>query len=271
MSGDAAGIVPTTWPAVIHRLAATALGLFILVIGLIALRNRKLPGQSVAVPLALFALMLFLAGLGFRTPSAMLPMITMGNLLGGMVMLALLWWLSQRARPPPSIFGKTNVSIRPWAVLGMIIVVSQIALGGWVSANFAALSCPTLPGCNEVSWLSTTLREAFDPFRELDVDQGGKVVPAPYLQAIHMAHRFGAVITAVYLGGLGIWAFSAGDRYRTTGMAILVLLGLQIGLGVSAVVFSLPLLLVTAHNGVAALLLLSVVDLHHLSHTESLL
>jgi len=70
---------------------------------------------------------------------------------------------------------------------------------------------------------------------------------------------------------LGIWAFIAGDRYRTTGIAILVLIGLQIGLGVSAVVFSLPLLLVTAHNGVAALLLLSVVNLHYLSHTESLL
>jgi cytochrome c oxidase assembly protein subunit 15 len=284
----AAHLVPP-WATVTHRLAASTLGLLVLGIVASALRRRHEPGQSLAIPFALLALTVFLSILGYRTPSPLAPWVAAANLLGGMAMLALLWWLGQRSvlvnrlseptRPeekgaraarhgsPPSPLagegmGMRGRALRPWALLGIVVVFFQIALGGWVSANFAAAACTDFPGCGGFPWLHGPWRESFDLARLLPVTDGGAVIVGDTGKLIQLAHRAGAVPAFLYIGWLGWRALAAGAR--ATGVAMLALLALQVVLGSAAVAFGLPLAVVTLHNAVAALLLLSVVNLFHL-------
>lgn len=258
----AAHLVPA-WATVIHRLAASALGALVLGITVMALRRRKQSQQSILIPLAVLGLTVFLSVLGYKTPSPLLPWVTLSNLLGGMTMLALLWWLAQR-----SVFAVAadvrGQALRPWAFAGVLVIFFQIALGGWVSANFAALACTDLPGCGNFPWLDGPWRESFNLFRTLPVTDGGVVVTGDTGKVIHLAHRVGAVFTFLYIGWLGWCTVRLGGRYRGTGATMLVFLALQVVLGILAVGFNLPLLIVTAHNAIAALLLLSIVNLNHL-------
>ena len=258
----AAHLVPA-WATVIHRLVATTLGALVLGIVVSAWRRRKQPGQNLVIPFAVLGLTVFLSILGYRTPSPLLPWVALSNLLGGMAMAAALWWLGQRSvssgAGTPAARG-----LRPWALAGILIVFLQIALGGWVSANFAALACTGLPGCGNFPWLDGPWRESLDLFRVLPVTDGGVIITGDVAKVIHMIHRLGAAVTFLYIGWLGWRGLRLGDRYRGTGTAMLVLLLLQILLGIAAVAFGLPLTMVTAHNAVAALLLLSTVNLNHL-------
>jgi len=285
----AAHLVPP-WATVTHRLAASTLGLLVLGIVASALRRRREPGQSLAIPFALLALTVFLSILGYRTPSPLMPWVALCNLLGGMAMLAMLWWLGQRSllmirisEPTPllptrerdGVRGRERPGgadlknaparrLRPWAFAGMVVVFLQIALGGWVSANFAALACTNFPGCGNFPWLDGPWRESFNLARTLPVTDGGAVIVGDIGKMIHLAHRAGALFTLLYIGWLGGRATALGAHARVTGVAMLGLLALQILLGISTVAFGLPLAVVTLHNTVAALILLSVVNLYHL-------
>jgi len=258
----AAHLVPP-WATVTHRLVASVLGVLVLGITVMALRRRKEPGQSILIPLAVLGLTVFLSILGYKTPSPLLPWVTLSNLLGGMTMLALLWWLGQRSVSTETENAQRH-ELRPWTLVGIFIVFFQIALGGWVSANFAALACTNLPGCGGYPWSDGPWRESFNLFRVLPVTDAGAVITGDTGKIIHLAHRAGAAFTFLYTGWLGWRAVRQGSRFRGTGIAMLFFLMLQMLLGVAAVAFSLPLGLVTAHNAIAALLLLSVVNLDHL-------
>jgi cytochrome c oxidase assembly protein subunit 15 len=258
----AAHLVPA-WATVIHRLAASTLGIMVLGITVMALRRRRLPGYSAGLSVAVLGLTVFLAVLGYKTPSPLLPWVTLSNLLGGMAMLAMLWWLGQRSLSPAGGDARAS-TLRPWARVGVVIVFIQIALGGWVGANFAAPACTNLPGCGNFPWLDGPWRESLNLLRVLPVTDGGVIITGDVAKLIHMIHRLGAVATFLYIGWLGWRGVMLGNIYRFTGLAILVVLLLQILLGLAAVAFGLPLAMVTAHNAVAALLLLSTVNLMHL-------
>lgn len=258
----AAHLVPA-WATVIHRLVATTLGVLVLGIVVSAWRRRGRAGQGLVIPFAVLGLTVFLSVLGYKTPSPLLPWVALSNLLGGMAMAAGLWWLGQRAVSSVTIDDRAR-GLRPWALAGILVVALQIALGGWVSANFAALACTGLPGCGNFPWLDAPWRESFNLFRVLPVSDGGVVIAGDVGKVAHMTHRAGAVAVFLYTGWLGWRAVRLGGRYRGTGMTMLVLLLLQVLLGLAAVAFSLPLAAVTAHNAVAALLLLTTVNLTHL-------
>ncbi|MCR4302297.1 MAG: COX15/CtaA family protein [Sulfuricaulis sp.] len=251
------------WATLTHRLVASVLGLLVLSVALLAWRRRRESRQSIAMLLAVLTMTVFLSVLGYITPSPLRPWVTLSNLLGGMTMLAMLWWMGQRSVMTEKLNFKDH-SLRPWALTGLVIVFLQIALGGWVSANFAALSCTDLIGCGGYPWANGPWRESFNLSRDLPVTDGGVVIAGDTGKLIHIVHRAGAAFTFLYLGWLGWQAVRLRDRYRGTGIAMLVFLTLQIALGVFAVAYSLPLGLVTVHNTIAALLLLSVVNLNHL-------
>jgi len=247
----------------LHRVVASILGVLVVLIVVSALRMRKQGGPGLLLPLAVLGLTLFLAILGYSTPSPWIPAVTLGNLLGGMLMLALLWWMGQQsvAEPlaPPA---PRELALKPWAAGGAVLLVLQISLGAWTSANYAGPACPGLGPC-EGSWLPVAgLAGGFDLMRTLAVDAAGRIVMDQTMPAIHMVHRWGALLTFVYLAGLALYLLRAGRVLRTTAIAILVLLVLQIGLGVTQILAGLPLLVVTAHNAVAAFLLLAVVNLN---------
>ena len=179
-------------------------------------------------------------------------------------MLALLWWIGQRSVATAGSSDNTVRSLRPWALLGLLVLAVQLVLGALTSANFAGPSCTVLPGCNG-DWASlTNLMQGFDLFDRLEVDDQGRVIAGGVQKTLHMAHRLGAIVTFVYLAWLAVRAMKLDNSLRNTSISLLVFLFIQAGLGIAAVLTGLPLLLVTAHNAVAAVLLLTVVNLNHL-------
>ena len=262
---QARGVVPGTTAGAVHRFAATLLGLIVIAITVMALRGRRPVGTGLTAPLSVFGLTLFLSILGYNTPAPQLPAVTLGNLVGGMAMLALLWWMGQRSVKMVSDEDAVNNTLRPWALLGLLILAAQIALGAFTSANFAGPSCgATLLACDGDWGSITNLLQGLNPYRRLGVDDQGWIIADSAQKTLHMAHRLGALVTFFYLAALAFKALGLGKRFRSTSISIIAFLLIQVGLGLSAVLAGLPLLLVTAHNAIAAMLLLAVVNLNHL-------
>ena len=246
-----------------HRVAATLFGFFVIGIVYLAIRQRKRGGPGVVLPLIVLGLTVFLSVLGVVTPSPLIPLVTTGNVLGGMATLALLWWIGLRIQPQGAPDSAAAARIKPWARLALVVVAAQIALGAWTSGSFAGPSCAQLSGCEGANMSVQNLARGFEPTRRLERDVRGKVITDASTPVVHMTHRTGALLTFLYLGWLGLRARAGGGRLRTSGNVLLAMLALQIALGLAGVASGLPLLLVTAHNAGAALLLLAVVNLHH--------
>lgn len=215
----------------------------------------------------LLGLIIFQALLGMWTVTLLLkPIFVMGHLLGGMATLSVLWWLYLRSRPP-RLGIRPEPRYRRLALLALIVLVAQIGLGGWTSANYAALACPDFPACQNALWPEADFSEGFVLWRGLGVDYEGGVLHQTARVAIHLTHRIGALLTFLVIGFVVVMLlrapFQAGLRVAAgvTGTLLLV----QLGLGIGIVLTQLPLAGATAHNGVAALLLLSVVLLNHLA------
>lgn len=256
-------LLPASVARSFHRIAATVLGLLVLAIAVMALRRGAYTGTGRTAPLLVLGLTIFLSVLGYLTPSPLVPMVTVANILGGMGMLALLWWMSQRSLPFTTATLAGEQALRPWARLALLVLTAQLALGAWTSGSFAGPACPQLGGCTESLSLDAVTR-GYSPWRVLDVDAGGRVISDASLQAVQLGHRLGALVVLVVLGWLALRVRRSGELLKSSGTALLVLLAAQLALGVVNVLAGLPLLAVTAHNALAALLLLAVVNLNHL-------
>lgn len=255
-------LLPPSAARTFHRVAASLLGFFVLAIAFLAIRNRRSSVPGKGLPLLVLGLTIFLSVLGVVTPSPLVPLVTTGNVLGGMALLALLWWIGQRLQPQVIPDPSAARRLRPWTRVAIVIVGLQIALGAWTSGNFAGPSCPQLPGCDAAHWSAGNIAQGFNPKRVLVRDAGGKVMLDDSTPLVHMIHRLGALLVALYIGWLGFRARTASGALRTGGNVLLALLALQLALGLGMVAAGLPLLLATAHNAGAAMLLLAVVNLH---------
>ncbi|MEN8174531.1 MAG: COX15/CtaA family protein [Pseudomonadota bacterium] len=254
------------WREMIHRYFAGTLGLLILALAVIAWRNRYALGQQVVLPILLVVLVVFQAALGMWTVTLLLqPVIVTLHLLMGMLTLALLWWMTLRAghSGPTYTARPATMSLRGLALGGALVVYLQIALGGWVSTNYAALHCPDFPTCQQQWWPSTDFAGAFRVLGEPGVNYEGGQLSLDQGVTVHLVHRLGAVVTLFYLAMLGFLTWTRGaDATRRTGTAMLALLAAQIALGIANVILVLPLSVAVAHNAGAALLLLSLVTLN---------
>ncbi|HPF58734.1 MAG TPA: COX15/CtaA family protein [Candidatus Competibacteraceae bacterium] len=260
------------WKEMIHRYFAGTLGLLVLGIAVLAWRNRHQPGQPVLLPSLLVGLVVFQALLGMWTVTWQLkPVVVMGHLLGGLATLSLLAWLALRqGRYGGDMVIAHARSLRIYAALGLILLVGQIALGGWTSANYAALACPDFPTCQTQWWPPTDFREAFTLWRGLGISYEGGVLSNDARVTIHLVHRLGAIVVLLYLSWL-VWRLIVTESrmLQRAGIAIGVLLAFQLSLGIANVVMQLPLPVAVAHNGGAALLLLALVMLNHLVRPET--
>ena len=250
------------WKEMFHRYLAGMLGLLIAAIAVIAWRRRAAIGRPPWLASALVLLVAFQATLGMWTVTMLLqPAIVTLHLLGGMAIFALLLWLALREINPPAAPAAAARALRPWAAAGVAVLVAQIALGGWVSTNYAALACTDFPTCHG-EWLpAMDFGHAYHVLRDLGVTATGAPLSHEALTAIHWSHRLGAAVTLVCVGFLALWALCI-PRLRTVGAALLVLLLAQAGLGIANVLLRLPLVLAAAHNAGAALLLAALVMLN---------
>lgn len=259
-------LLPPSAARTFHRVAATLFGFFTIGIVYFAIRQRKRGGPGVVLPLIVFGLTVFLSVLGVVTPSPLIPLVTTGNVLGGMATLALLWWIGLRIQPRAASNQDANdaaARIKPWARLALVVVAAQIVLGAWTSGSFAGPSCAQLSGCADANFSIENLARGFEPTRRLERNDQGRVETDASTPVVHMTHRGGALLAFLYLGWLGFKARTGGERLRSSGNVLLAMLALQIVLGLIGVAAGLPLLLVTAHNAGAAMLLLAVVNLNH--------
>ena len=243
-----------------HRYIASTLGLFIIVLFFQALLRQESRGTGLGVPIAILLITIFLSLLGYYTPSRDIPLITMGNLLGGMAMLGLLWWLMQRNA---EIVEVTDISrLRGLAILALGLVIVQITLGGWSSANYASVACPDLLACDS-PWLGISqYSDAYALTREVKLEVDGRVIREASLGALSMTHRGFALLTAAYLAWL-VRKLRPRPELKNTALAMSLFSISLIIAGVSMVWFAMPLFLVSLHNGLAAGLLLSSIQLLH--------
>jgi cytochrome c oxidase assembly protein subunit 15 len=246
----------------IHRYLATALGMLIIAIAGVAYANRRDPAQPMRLPGFLVALVVFQGLLGMWTVTLLLkPLVVTAHLVGGLTTMALLWWLALRVHRSTRPSGER--SLRRLAVLGLAVLGLQIVLGGWVSTNYSALACPDFPTCQKSFWPQMDFRDAYVLWRGLGIDYEGGVLDHPARVAIHYTHRLWGVVTALTLGFLAWRAVRAGQSraVRVAGAALALLVVVQWTVGPVMVLKALPLELATAHNGVAALLVLAIVAL----------
>lgn len=273
------------WKEMVHRYAAGMLGLLIVLLAWASFRARHKPRRR-GLSVFLVALVIFQALLGMWTVTLQLkPLVVMGHLLGGLVILALLWWLVLREQhlwKPVSGPASLLRRLRPRAWVALTLVMVQIALGGWTSANYAALVCPDFPTCQGQWWPNVDFIDGFVPWRGLGVNYEGGVLSLAAATAVHMGHRLGALITFLYVGWLAMHVMRVGGKEHLIrqderaqraglplcryGLLMLVALLAQIALGVVNVLNHLPLSVAVAHNGMAALLLLSIVTFLHALH-----
>lgn len=248
------------WNEMTHRYFAGSLGLLIATIFLSSWWSTKRPQL---LPSALLLLVVFQAALGMWTVTLnLLPLVVMGHLLGGFSILSLLalYWLQQQ---PERVRATELASLKPLALAALIMLVVQIALGGWTAANYAALACIDLPLC-EAGWQSRLdVSDAFSlHLGHADYEYG--VMSAEARQTVHIFHRLGALLTLSIVGWF-LWKLSrrvTQPSLRRLTYAAITLLVLQFSLGVMNVVLHLPLLNAVAHNFVAANLLMLLVLLY---------
>lgn len=250
------------WNEMIHRYFAAGLGFIILLISITAIINKsKGKVAPFKLPVLLLLLVTFQGMLGMWTVTLnLLPVVVMAHLLGGFTVLSCLFLLYLRMTPYRIPGGDPQIrGLAKFGAIGIGVVVWQIALGGWTSANYASLVCTELPIC-EGDWVS-----------KLDF-AGAFTVPAAENYefgvhsheervTMHVLHRFGAVVTIAYLAWLSFMLFTRSHSALIKRLVVIMLgvLTVQVGLGISNVVYMLPLTVATMHNAVAACLLLVMV------------
>jgi cytochrome c oxidase assembly protein subunit 15 len=191
----------------------------------------------------------------------------MAHLMGGMTTLALLWWLSLTLSST-HIFVLKNPKLlkhlQLWAGFGLLVLSVQIMLGGWTSANYAALVCTDFPFCHSHLQVDVEFFKALK-LTIMDLSQSySDPTQNDARMTIHMIHRMGALITGLVVGGLSLLLLLQRSSLwlQNLGWLILILLIIQISLGIANILALMPLPISVAHNAVAALLLLALVTLN---------
>jgi cytochrome c oxidase assembly protein subunit 15 len=252
------------WREMVHRYIASALGLLIIAIAVVAWRRRHELAQSPWLATVLVGVVILQGLFGKWTVTLLLkPAIVTGHLLGGMLTFSLLLWLWLRQQPDwRPVDAEQLASLRRPALIALVLVTLQIFLGGWTSTNYAALACTDFPTCQGQWWPPHDFANGFHFFRELGRTGDGELLPLEALTGIHLVHRIGALAVLLVVGWLAHRTMQA-DQGRGLGIAIMAMLLLQWSLGLANIWLSLPLAVAVAHNGGAVVLLGLVVMLNY--------
>ena len=250
------------WIEMIHRYLAMVVGALILVAAVAAWRARKVLPHAPAWALLTLAWVLVQGLFGKYTVTLKLyPAVVTGHLLGAMVLLALLvlQFESFRNRPlagPRAGLAPAGVAL----VLGLLLL--QIALGGWVSSNYAVLACQGFPACNGQWWPAMDAAQGFTLLRGLGQSGAGGFLPFEALVAIHMAHRLFALPALAALGALAWRLWQHGQPVQRRYARLLgALLLWQAASGLSNVVLGWPIAAALGHSAGAAALVATLVSL----------
>jgi cytochrome c oxidase assembly protein subunit 15 len=262
--------VMKAWIEMIHRYLAMSIGVLIVALMLISWRKWLQSGLkeikfAPLFPTLLFAFVCVQGAFGAWTVTMKLqPIIVTIHLLLGMSLLALLTWFGARLSEHPPI-SKPAAALRIQAALAIVLLTIQIALGGWVSSNYAALACTDFPLCQGALLPEMDFANGFSLWRDLGMTAQGDYLPFPALTAIHWTHRAFALVVVMLVAWVGLNALKI-DGLHKTARWLLIMIALQFTMGVATISMQLPLALAVVHNGGAALLMLLLVTLNYKIH-----
>ncbi len=248
------------WIEMIHRYLAMTVGVLIVVIAAVSWRERHRLPVSPWWPTATLVWVVVQGLFGKYTVTLKLyPAIVTLHLLGGLLLLAMLAFQHEAYRRRPIT---ATPGVRRAAVAVMALLVAQIALGGWVSTNYAVLACTGFPACNGQWWPSMDFAAGFTLLRELGRSGSGGWISQEALVAIHMAHRLMAVVVVAALLGYALRLVRSGNvALARFGVGISALAVAQVASGLSNVVLGWPIAAALAHSAGAALLVLLLASL----------
>ncbi|HWP11100.1 MAG TPA: COX15/CtaA family protein [Ramlibacter sp.] len=245
------------WIEMIHRYLAMAIGVLLITLTAATwLQRRRGAPVSTWWPAVTLGWICLQGAFGAWTVTMkLLPAIVTLHLLGGVVLLALL--CRQAVAYAHAQSGAAPAPIAPadraWLVAGLSLVWLQVALGGWVSTNYAVLACTEFPTCQGSWWPSMNFREGFELWRELGRTAAGEYLTFAALTAIHYIHRLMAYAVFAVLAWLA-WRLRNGSPLRRQGRWIAALALMQLVTGLSNVVLGWPIVAAVAHTGGAAAL-----------------
>lgn len=250
------------WAEMVHRYFAGTLGLVILGLAVAALKLRGRAAQPLKLPLALLAIVIVQAAFGMWTVTLKLwPQVVTAHLLGGFATLSLLFLLTLRLSGAAPAIANLPARLRLLSGLALALVIGQIALGGWVSSNYAAVACVDLPTCHGEWWPVMDFANGFHLTQHIGPNYLGGQLDSDARTAIHMTHRIGALLVSCMMLLLA-WQLHAAGLRRLAGVLLLAL-AVQVCLGISNVIFHLPLVVAVAHNAGGAALLLTLVLINY--------
>lgn len=241
----------------VHRYFAGGLALMIMMLGVQAWHRRHFVDQPVGLPLALVGVVFAQAAFGMWTVTLKLwPQVVTAHLVGGITTLSLLFLLTLRLSGVFSPMPQIAPRLRRLAAVGLVLVGLQIALGGWVSSNYAAMACTDLPTCQGQWWPEADFANGFHLTQHIGPNYLGGKLDSTARTAIHLTHRIGAVLVTLSLLALA-WQMHRAGLKSLAGLLMLAL-GAQVGLGISNVLYHLPLATAVAHNAGGAALMLTM-------------
>lgn len=245
--------VGKAWIEMVHRYVGAILGMLIIGIVFMAWRYREVLRQSPALAtVTLLAVCLQGAFGAWTVTHRLMPLVVTIHLLGGMAMLALLTWLAARQKPHDPVPASAG-RWKGYAFLGLLILIVQMALGGWVSTNYAALACMDFPTCHGQWVPPMDFHGGFSLVRGLGELPSGELISQHALTAIHFTHRCFAFVVLAYLG----WLASRLRSYpglRQPSRLLAWMLVVQFLTGIATIFLQWPLLIAVLHNGGAAVL-----------------
>ena len=253
------------WIEMIHRYLATGVGVLILVTAVASWLAPRHLSRRLISPWWATATLVWVCIQGafgaLTVTMKLFPAIVTLHLLGGLVLLALLCVQVVRhsqlqsgataVQPPVVVDGSTRTLV--WLAFAALVV--QIALGGWVSTNYAVLACNEFPRCQGSWWPVMNFEQGFEIWRRLGFTQQGEHIGFAALTAIHYVHRMMAAVVLLLVGLLA-WRLNGTPGLRVQSRWLAGLLGLQLATGLSNVVLDWPLLAALLHTGGAAALVL---------------
>lgn len=264
--------IAKAWKEMFHRYLASLLGILVLILMILAWKNKKLlvkNKQPVILTFSILVLVIIQALLGMWTVTWQLhPIIVTAHLLGGFTTFSLLIWLVLTLTNYNYGLNISNITkIRKFVIVGLILLIIQIFLGSWTSTNYASLVCTDFPTCQGYWLPPSNIGAIFSLQTSNNISYAGGILPNDIRVTIQMVHRFGALVVFLYLC-LIIWQLlnirKSNSKIYFIGLAIAFLLCTQLFLGVMNVIFMQPLFVAVAHNGIAALLLGTMVVLYYL-------
>lgn len=249
-----------TWPEMIHRYFASSVGLF--AIALVVLCWRK-PLSKLTLSL-LFVVCVQGAFGAWTVTLKLWPQVVTLHLLGGFLTLSLVWILLQRLYYAPWPDRHSFKKLRLLAPLGLLVIILQIALGGWTSSNYAALACTDFPTCHGSMVPDLALDRGFDISQDIGPNYLGGQLDNQARVTIHFMHRVGALITTLVVLIVAGFAWKTGlDYTRRWAVWAVAGLAIQVALGLTNIFAMLPLSIAVAHNAGGAVLLLIFVTLNY--------